>query len=174
MSDAGRIAALERRIEALEDREEIRALVYRYTELIRMGRPSEVLALMAEDAVVELHHADPDDPSTTTLLIRFVGHDEIRYSFREHAGEGVRVWPMLHNLQIEIDGDRASSVCVIHSSVWPVGRQFVGEYRDSFRRIEGHWRLTSRQHVGFGDTDGAYAREAHQAYLAIKPGAAQT
>jgi hypothetical protein len=174
MSEAERIAALERRIEALEAREAITALVYRYAELVRLGRHSETLAFMAEDAVVELRHADPDDPSTTTLITRFVGHEQIRHSFREHAGEGARVWPMLHNLRIELDGDHASSVCVLASVVWPVGRQFVGEYRDTFRRVGGTWKLASRSHVGFGDTTGLYAHEAHLAYQATKQESEQT
>lgn len=168
MREDERIAALERRIDELESREAIAALVYRYAELIRMGRPSETLSLIAEDAVVELHHADPDDPATTTLIKRFVGHDEIRYSFADHAGEGARVWPMLHNLRIDMAGDRASSVCVLASAVWPVGRQFIGEYRDTFRRIDGAWKLASRSHIGFGDTQGSYAREAYEAYQATK------
>ncbi len=168
MSEAERIAALERRIEALESREAITGLVYRYAELIRLGRPSETFQLMAEDAVVELRHADPADPSSSTLITRFVGHEQIRGSFREHAGEGARVWPMLHNLRIELDGDQASSVCVLASAVWPVGRQFVGEYRDTYRRIEGAWKLASRSHIGFGDVTGLYAREAYEAYQVTK------
>lgn len=168
MSEAERIAALERRIEALESREAITTLVFRYAELIRLGRTTETFELMAEDAVVELRHADPADPSTTTLITRFVGHEQIRGSFREHAGEGVRVWPMINNLRIELDGDQASSVCVLVSAVWPVGKQFVGEYRDTYRRIGGTWKLTSRSHIGFGDTAGLYAREAHEAYQAAK------
>ena len=168
MGDSERIAALERRIDELESREAIAALVYRYAELIRLGRPSETLDLIAEDAVVELRHADPDDAGQSTLLRRFVGHDEIRTSFREHAGEGARVWPMLHNLRIELDGDQARSVCVLLSAVWPLGKQFVGEYRDTYRRIAGSWKLTSRSHIGFGDTEGVYAREAHEAYQTAK------
>lgn len=168
MSEAERIAALERRIDELESREAIAALVYRYAELIRMGRPSETLELIADDAVVEVRHADPDDPSSSTLIKRFVGHDQIRHSFREHAGEGARVWPMLHNLRIELDGDTASSACVLASAVWPVGKQFVGEYRDTFRRVQGAWKLASRSHIGFGDTAGVYAREAYEAYQTTK------
>ena len=168
MSDAERIAALERRVDELEGREAITALVYRYAELIRMGRPSETLDLIAADAVVELRHADPGDPSSTKLITRFSGHDELRHSFREHAGEGARVWPMIHNLRIEIDGDRASSVCVLASAVWPIGKQFVGEYRDTFRRIDGTWKLASRSHIGFGDTTGVYAAEAYEAYQTAK------
>jgi hypothetical protein len=168
MSDGERIAALEARIGALESREAIAGMIYRYTESIRLGRANEVLEFMAEDAVVELRHADPDDPARTELVARFVGHDEIRHSFADQAGAGARVWPMIHNLRIELDGDRASTVCVLESAVWPVGQQFVGEYRDTWARRDGNWMITSRCHIGFGDTAGTYAREAHAAYQESK------
>jgi hypothetical protein len=174
LTDPERIAALEARIDALESREAIAALIYRYTEAVRHGQPSEVLAFMAEDAVVELRHADPDDPEHSELIVRFVGHDEIRHSFAEHAGPGARVWPMIHNLRIDLDGDRASSICVLESAVWPLGKQFVGEYRDTWARRQGAWQITSRKHVGFGDTAGLYARESYEKYQETKHSQAQT
>src|SRR5690606_8273445 len=103
--------------------EAIAALIYRYTEAIRLGNPTEVLAMMADDAVVELHHADPCDPGKTELLTRFVGHAEIRHSFADQAGAGAQVWPMIHNLRIELDGETARTICVLESAVWPVGKQ---------------------------------------------------
>lgn len=174
MSAADRMDSLERRIEALESRESIAALICRYAEVIRYGRPSEVLALMTEDAVVELRHADPLDPETSELLVRYTGHEELRHSFAAQAGAATQVWPMIHNLRVEIDGDRAHTVCVLESAVWPDGKQFVGEYRDTWVRVDGSWKIASRRHIGFGDTAGRYAREAHAAYQAAKHGAAQT
>jgi ketosteroid isomerase-like protein len=174
MSEADRIAALERRIDALESREAITALIYRYTEAIRHGRPADILEMMAEDAVVELHHANPDDPDASELVTRFAGHDEIRHSFANQAGPGARIWPMIHNLRIDLDGDRASSICVLESAVWPVGKQFVGEYRDTWARHDGIWKITARRHIGFGDTAGVYSREAYVTYRAAMQEAAQT
>lgn len=174
MTETDRIAALERRIDALESREAIAALIYRYTESIRLGNPAEVLAMMADDAVVELHHADPDDPGKTELVTRFVGHDEIRHSFADQAGAGAQVWPMIHNLRIELDGDKARTVCVLESAVWPVGKQYIGEYRDTWTRRDGTWKIASRRHIGFGETSGIYSREAHAHYEATKQRVTQT
>jgi ketosteroid isomerase-like protein len=170
MTELERIDALERRIDALESREAITALISRYTEVIRYGRPSDVLAMMAENAVVELRHADPDSPEASELVARYTGHDEIRHSFAAHAGVATRVWPMIHNLRIDLDGDRASSVCVLHSAVWPEGKQFVGEYRDTWSRRDGTWKIMSRSHIGFGEVTGLYAREAHAAFQEAKSG----
>lgn len=168
MSDAARLAALDRRIDELESRAAIADVIHRYAEAIRSRVPAQVLELMEEDIVVELHHADPDDLAKTELMSRYSGHDEIRGSFAEQAGDAARVWPMLHNLRIELDGDEARATCVIVSQIWPHGMQSIGEYRDSFRRRDGVWRFTARIHVGYGVADGRFSKEANRAYQATK------
>lgn len=168
MTDADRIAALERRIGELESREAITSVLYRYAEAIRGRQQARVLDLMLDDTIVELRHADPDDLTNTELVARYAGLDEIRGSFIDQAGDAARVWPMIHNLRIEVDGDEASSTCVLASQIWPHGVQYVGEYRDTFRRVGGVWRFASRTHVGFGATDGQFSREANEAYQAAK------
>ncbi|MFT4054710.1 MAG: nuclear transport factor 2 family protein [Novosphingobium sp.] len=168
MSDGTRFAALEKRIDELESRAAIADVIHRYAEAIRGRAPERVLELMEPDVVVELHHADPDDLGQTELMSRYRGHDEVRGSFAEQAGSAARVWPMLHNLRIELDGDEARATCVIASQVWPHGMQYVGEYRDRFRRRDGAWRFAARVHVGYGAADGQYSREANQAYQATK------
>ena len=77
MSPDDRLAALERRVDELESREAIAALLYRYTEAIRQGEPTLVLELMLDAVVVELHHADPAQPSSTRLLTRYSGRGEV-------------------------------------------------------------------------------------------------
>jgi len=169
-----RLAALEARIEFLEAKEAIAEQIARYTEAIRLGRPQEVLELMTEDAVVELRHADPGNPVESELVARFVGHDEIRFSFAGEAGPGASVWPMIHNLRVDLEGNRAHTICVLESAVWPVGKQFVGEYRDTWVRVNGTWKFATRSHIGFGDTSGIFSREAYVAYQSTKAEAAQT
>lgn len=168
MSDADRLAALERRIDELESRAAITDVIHRYAEAIRSRAPARVLELMEADVVIELHHADPDDLAKTELMSRYAGHDAIRGSFAEQAGDGARIWPMIHNLRIELDGDEARSTCVLVSQIWPHGMQSIGEYRDTFRRRDGVWRFASRVHVGYGAADGQFSREANRAYQAAK------
>lgn len=168
MNNLDRLAALERRIDELESREAITEVIHRYTEAVRRRAHPDVLDLMVEDCVIELRHADPDDPTRSEPITRYAGHDEIRGSFADQAGGEARIWPMVHNLRIEIDGDEARSTCVLVSAIWPYGEQNVGEYRDTFRRVSGRWYFASRVFVGFGNVSGQFSREAHKAYQAAK------
>lgn len=162
------VADLEQRIKALEDHQAITDLIYRYTESIRRQRPKDCLAYFSTDALVELRHTDTERPGHSTLHDRFIGKEEIASSFDETAGASACIWPMIHNLRIELDGDRASSCCVMMSAIWPHGKEYVGEYRDTFRREEGGWKFTERIFTLFGDTDGQYPQAAHAAYEAVK------
>ena len=167
MSEADDLA---RRVAELEARAAITDLVYRYAEHIHSGRAHDNVALFADDAVFELRHADPHRPGETILRQRLVGAGAIAGSLADTAGETARVWPMIHNLRIELngDGDHASSSCIMMTAMWPTGSQFVGEYRDRYRRVAGAWRFAARTYVLFGDTTGAYAAEAHQEFLTVK------
>jgi len=160
--------ALASRIQAIEDHQAITDLVYRYTEAIRHGREKTCIELMTDDAVVEVHHADPTNPAEGTRLSRFAGRDEIIDSFRTTAGVNVNIWPMIHNLRIELNGDTASSVCVMMATIWPHGKEYVGEYRDTYRRDNGEWKFSSRTHSMFGDSAGRYASDAHKDYISVK------
>lgn len=159
---------LEQRITALEDRQAITDLIYRYTESIRQQRPKECLDYFTVDALVELRHTDLEQPGHSRLQDRFVGKKEIASSFDKTAGASAHIWPVIHNLRIELDGDQASSCCVMRSVIWPYGKEYVGEYRDTFRRDQGSWKFTARVFTLFGDTEGQYPDAAHASYEAVK------
>ena len=159
---------IEQRIKAIEDRTEITNLVYLYTEAIRNGKQSDCLKLMVENACIELHHANPAEPGKTELLNRFVGVKAIATSFEETAGASAHIWPMIHNLRIELEGNHAKSRCVMMSAIWPHGTGHVGEYRDTYARLAEGWKFTSRVFTNFGDTAGRYAQQAHEEYCLIK------
>jgi hypothetical protein len=44
--------------------------------------------------------------------------------------------------------------------------QFVGEYRDSYLRCGGAWRISAQRYILFGEVRGRYAAEAHLDYVA--------
>ncbi len=152
----------------MEDREAIADLVYRYTEAIRNGRQVDCLDLFVDDATIEIHHADPRVAGRSQISSRFAGKGEIAGSFTQVAGENARIWPMIHNLRIALDGDTASSNCVMMAVVWPHGKEYVGEYHDTYRREPGGWKFVSRRHTLFGDTTGRYSLDAHAEYLSVK------
>ena len=114
----------------------------------------------------ELRHADPDDLERSGPIARYAGRDQIGQSFEAQAGEEARVWPMIHNRRIELAGDEARAISVLVSAVWPHGEEYMGEYRNTFRRIDGRWYFASRFQLGFGNTRGQFAGEAHLAYQA--------
>ena len=160
--------ALARRIDAIESRQQIADLVHRYTECVRDRTESEVANLMTDDAWVEIHHGDAFAPGETVLKDRFEGREGILGSFKSVAGLDAVVWPMIHNLRIELEGDHASSRCVMASSVRPHGMQFIGEYHDTFRRTGGKWLFTSRVFIGIGDMDGNTGSDADDAWQVVK------
>lgn len=161
-------ADLAARIDWLESRAQIEDLVHRYTECVRDRREGEVAGLMAADAWVELHHGDALDPDSTTLHERFAGKEAILGSFQQVAGNDAVVWPMIHNLRIEIEGDTARSRCVMASSVRPHGFQYVGEYHDTFRREHGRWLFASRIFRGVGAMEGGTSHDAHAGWQDVK------
>ena len=155
-------------VRLLADRQEIADLVHRYAEFVRDRTERRCVELMTEDAWIELRHGDALQPGEESTHQRFEGREAILGSFRQVAGVGVVVLPMIHNLRIEIDGDSAHSRCLMVSSVRPLGAEFVGEYRDTFRRVEGHWRFASRTFIGFGDMAGGTGADAQVRFEAVK------
>ena len=168
MNQPDQLAQLEERISAIEDRRQIADLVYRYTECVRDRAEQDVVDLMTDDAWVELHHGDALSPDRSDRHERFEGRAGVLGSFRQVAGSDAVVWPMIHNLRIEIDGDSASSRCVMASSLRPHGFQFIGEYRDTYARIDGRWLFTSRTFIGIGDMDGKNGREMHAEWVTMR------
>lgn len=160
--------SLEARIARLEDRQAITDLIHAYARAVRRRRHGDCLAMMSEDAVTEVRHADREQPGEGTLLSRFDGKLAIAEGFIATAGESAHLWGMVHNIEIEIDGDEARAVCVMMAMIWPHGKEYVGEYSDRLRREAGGWRFSERVHTVFGDSTGRYAREASLDYTAAK------
>lgn len=163
-----RIATLEARIAELEDRAAITALIHRYAECIRFRDKAACRALLLDDAWFELRHVDPADPASDKLITRLEGSLAMVGGYDTEAGAQNSVWPMIHNVAIDIDGDRARTVCVMASAIWPVGQQFVGEYRDEVVKTPQGWRFASRTYRLIGEVGGKFAAEAREVYQAAK------
>jgi hypothetical protein len=159
-------SALEQRIAAIEDREAIADLIHRHAEHIRSGTIHQAGCLLAPDAVFEMGQIDAD--GTVSIQERVEGAEAILGSKDVIAGQGVRLCPMIHNIRIAVDGDTATSTCVSMTTIWPMGNNFIGEYRDSFRRDDGVWRFATRAFIGFGALDGTSPEVAHARYQAAK------
>lgn len=160
--------ALHARIDHLASQQEIADLVYRYTEFVRDRTESRCAELMTDDAWIELRNGDALEPGASQAHERFVGREEILGSFAKVAGQNAVVVPMVHNLRIEIEGEQARSRCIMASTVYPHGMQFLGEYRDTYRREKGCWRFTSRTFIGLGDLTGKTSQQVHEDWQVIK------
>jgi hypothetical protein len=163
-----RLAALEARIAELEDKVAITALIHRYALCIRMRDKAACQALLCDDAWFELRHVDPEDPAADSLVTRLEGSAAMVGGYDSEAGAANSVWPMIHNIDVVVDGNRARALCVMASAIWPVGQQFVGEYHDELVRTEAGWRFASRTYRLIGEVGGKFASEARKVYQAAK------
>lgn len=162
------MTTLEQRIAAIEDREAITDVILRHAEHVRSGTLGDAGYLFMSDAVFEMARFDPERPGATTLQERVVGSQAILDSKNDIAGYTARLWPMIHNIRIALDGDAATSTCVSMTTIWPMGHNMIGEYRDRFRRDDGTWRFAARTFVVFGSIDGTYADRTHERFQAMK------
>ncbi len=104
-------------------------------------------AELTEDATAELGTGPLTGPAAIIGLIR---------SYLDACGPTQH---LLGNLLVEVDGDRASSRCYVSDMHLGQGAMAgetfatLGDYHDTWRRIDGHWRLAhrtkhNRGHVG--------------------------
>jgi hypothetical protein len=57
--------------------------------------------------------------------------------------------PLIHNLSIEIQGETAKGNCVMEAQIYGTTNKIIGEYNDSFRRIDGKWYFAARVYTIF-------------------------
>ena len=148
MTDASRQAgeaALAQRLERLdriEARLDIAELIHTYARCIRTDRPEEVGALFTEGGCFELRSGDPDSDQFERKY-RHEGRAAIHASMSQNKGSAHPV-PLIHNIVAEVSGDTATSTCVMQATIYGTSHAFMGEYHDSFRRVDGTWLFSER------------------------------
>jgi hypothetical protein len=130
-------------IEVLQARAAIADLVHAYALFIRKGRPADVEPLFTEDAAFEVRYADPLAPESAVSASRSEGRAAVVAQLVRSA-TATRMFPMIHNLLIEVDGDAAQASCLMVGRSWPEGVETMGEYADRFRREADGWRFVER------------------------------
>jgi hypothetical protein len=140
-------ASLEQRLDATESRTAIADLVHTYARCIRYDRPDEVGVLFTEDGTFELREGHPDKPEYT-VRYRLEGRASVHAHMAHNKGNTHPV-PLIHNLIIAIDGDRASATSVMEGKVYGTSHGVIGEYHDSFRRENGTWLFAARIYTIF-------------------------
>jgi len=137
------LASLAARVQVLEDREEIRALIMAYGAA-HDGRDYRRFAdLFAENDgewVGGMGSAKGRE-AIFELMDRTIGHNP--------QPEGSGTFHILTNDQIDIDGDRASATTkwlyVVPDDADNPRLVFLGHYNDQFIREAGHWKFLRRE-----------------------------
>ena len=138
------LAALAPRVQVLEDREEIRALILAYGQAHDHHDYRTFASLFAANGewIGGLGTAKGPD-AIFALMDKSIGHNPLP--------NGSGTFHVMTNDQIKIDGDRASSTtkwlyitAAEDNSPKPT---YLGHYDDEFVRENGRWRFLKRQSV---------------------------
>lgn len=136
------LAALAKRVQVLEDREEIRALILAYGQAHDHRDYKAFASLFAANGewIGGLGSAKGPD-AIFALLDKTIGHNPLP--------EGSGTFHVMTNDQIKIDGDRASSVTkwlyITANDDKSPKLTFLGHYGDEFIRENGRWKFLRRQ-----------------------------
>lgn len=137
------------RLDRVEARNAVADLIHRYAQLVRYDRGDETADLYMSDGVFEVRRGSPDKPAYT-VQSRVDGREAIRAYLLPLKGKPHPV-PLVCNILVEVDGDIASSTCVMQARMSEGEGGFWGEYRDTCARVDGRWYFTSRTYTIFVD-----------------------
>lgn len=126
-----------------ESRTAVVELVHRYAFYIRTRQAEKCADLFVNDAVFEIRSVDPRDPDSMLVRQTLRGRNAIRDYVVKTQAHGLHICPLIFNMLVEVEGDRASSNAVMESRTWPPGHEVIGEYHDRFCRDE-NWLFESR------------------------------
>ena len=135
--------SIENRLDTIESKLAIADLVHGYARAIRHNKVEDVEALFAPDSTFEVRGGHPSKPEFE-VQNRYESARAIGAFMNESKGSANHPVPLIHNLMIELDGDRASGSCSMEGHFWGTEHKMIGEYRDSFVRIDGRWLFASR------------------------------
>jgi hypothetical protein len=136
--DRHELRAARQGIPVSADEWEISRLIARYAELLNLGQLDEVGALFRYGRIT----------SAGGFVVE--GSDAVTAMYRGSVVFGDKVPDTLvftSNLQIEIDGDAATSKAyfmAMHQIAGAIAPVVAGRYHDRFRRIDGEWWFEER------------------------------
>ncbi|VWX53121.1 nuclear transport factor 2 family protein [Novosphingobium sp. 9U] len=133
---------LELRLDRLESEAAIAGLVHAYALAIRRDRPEDVAALFAPAGTFEVREGAPDRDDASTMQ-RFDDPPALVAYLLQGKGRPHPV-PMIHNLIIKLNGNDAHASSVMVGPIPGTTHQVLGEYADSFVRLDGSWYFSAR------------------------------
>jgi ketosteroid isomerase-like protein len=124
---------LERRVQVLEDREEIKEAVGKYSLHILNNEAPKIPDLFAEDGVFRID----------SVGLNITGREAL-IAFFSRMTPGA-TYPFVQTTAIVLDGDTASHIGVMDNPAHIEGRKgYFGIYEDRLRRVDGRWLFTDR------------------------------
>jgi len=163
------LKSLARRVQRLEDMEEIRALKNTYHLYVNDCRFDEIGGLFTEDAVVDMGYMHPDSEACR-------GRPAISEWYRtltDSVGLS-QLKQFTHNHTIELDGDEATGWAFLEARYGQAGTSYnvAAKYEETYRRVEERWRFGSmrlRLYFTVPMELGWATKERH--HLVFRPGA---
>lgn len=129
------------RLDAIEARNAISEVVYRYAQAVRTGDHAMMCDVFTKDATFTVMRHNPKTHELTRMIHR-EGTEQLEKFYAEVTSRRDTA-PLVHNLIIEVNGNEATGSCVMSGAAMDGQPKFLGYYSDTFRR-EDKWRFTSR------------------------------
>ncbi len=137
--------SLEARVKQLEDKEEIRELMWNYTYWLDYGEQEKMLACFTEDARMEVRMRGGVEEGEDSFEIDCKGREEITYFYNimVHQKDRFTASHFILNPVVSVDGDKGKGVfyllepTCIARAMWGHGR-----YDMEFTRVDGEWKIS--------------------------------
>jgi uncharacterized protein (TIGR02246 family) len=126
------MASIEIRLQALEDRAEISAVVSAYSLRILEGEVSRISELFTDDGVFVVESAK----------VHIVGREQLIAFFGKMAAG--TTYPFVRTAAIVLDEDRAEHTGVMLTPAGDARGAYLGIYKDKLRKVDGRWLFAER------------------------------
>lgn len=127
-----RIQALEAQVQALQDREAVRALRYRYHECVNEGQLAEIPDLFTEDGDLDFGYLGK--ARGRAELTKFFGGVSQLLSF---------VKQFVHNHAVELEGEGGTGLSYLEAKTISKGEPYLvaARYNDEYAKENGQWKF---------------------------------
>ncbi len=139
--------SLEVRLDEIEARTAIAELIHAYARFVRRDEPGSVATLFTDDGTFEVRDGHPDRVEFT-VRSHYASPAEIHAHMAPNKGKPHPV-PLIHNLIVAVAGETATGNCVMEAQIYGSSHKVIGEYHDSFRRVDGQWLFAARIYTIF-------------------------
>jgi hypothetical protein len=140
--------SLEARIDRIEAQTAVADLIHAYARAVRRDEPEQVAALFVPEGTFEVRSGHPDK-ADFTVRSRFESPEALVVFLVTQKG-GPHPVPLIHNLMVEVDGDRATANSMMAAPIYGTDKEVFGEYHDSFVRRDGQWLFSARIYTVYG------------------------